>query len=402
MLQLLNDQSAKANEIYFLAQHVAENNIHEEGVQDSVALMDALIIQCLHSKLDGSLKEAIELAANLDDRTTFQLLEEVINLHASTLYVVETYRTFQVSLFLTPVVVVSRGGLKKRPDVYGLNPRELIENKLRELKLQDSRSSAFIVPHVFHPSEINALRYSDVLHLTNMATSVFSGDRNLVPDGSFYSNDRDWPKQELSAQSQILELMYIMSAGRLDITDQLAAKSGSDLLDVGLFIKDPIKVASWSKSTEALLTQLLSKDNQIESVTVKPTTDFYTGICEGESFYLNFGVFVKLTKMLTKLRISPESIKAVFSGKFPAASNPSIELSLQLISTGDVIGSVQRPLRRGDDTDTLLENLYMLVMLLGVDAVYLSQFDNPSNTIKFVPGDCELQDCAAESPSPIH
>lgn len=88
---------------------MAENGPHQEVVQESIASMDALIINCLAGKLNSVLKNAINLAAAFDGVKTFQIIEEIINKHASTVYEVEESGTYQVSLFLTPVIVISRG-----------------------------------------------------------------------------------------------------------------------------------------------------------------------------------------------------------------------------------------------------------------------------------------------------
>lgn len=188
--------------------------------------------------------------------------------------------------------------------------------------LQHNRSSSFIVPHVFHPYEIDKRQYSDILHLTKNTSCVFSGEKSLLAEGSFFPN-ACWPEHEVSTQSTAIELMYIMGAGKLNISGELSSKSDTDLLELEFFQKDPNKVSLWAESTEKLLMEMLSQDNQVLSVTVKPIADFHKAIFKGQSFYLNFGVLSQLRNQMNKRRVSPKSLKAVFSGAVPAAGKIS-------------------------------------------------------------------------------
>jgi hypothetical protein len=339
--------------------------------------LDGRIGKALHAGNDALLGRALAVAANLDNPQVFETLRETICNHATSRPVMlATEEVGFAALYAMPVLSVRPGGLNRKRCSIPEQALAALTHSFKACGLV--RQDATVVPcaYLFHPEELEVLRFSQVRHLLGELIEHAAS----VPPHPALTAQTGWPAhEELTSATAPVELRYLLvcvmdqaaapepfvlplsdevlgdGEGDTDDTDDEGAvfreRKFNEQLDAHLE-----KVQQWTKQASVVLSDAL-QPGSAGVLLVQEPQPYYQGLYEGLASFWSLGMMLVFRAHLDLRDMAPRGAWAHIA---PVGENGTVQeyrISVLSVMEDELIAGMTRPILAHEDAADVLESL---------------------------------------------
>jgi hypothetical protein len=365
---------ALADRLLELALELREVDVYAvlpEPLQKAQAELRRAINKCLQQKREQALDEALEAAYDEDAQAWRVLRENVAEMAGTVVVRREQGPEIEVNAFVVPLFVHTQGGLRIEQCFQDEAAFEHLRESFQEGGLESRKAKIVLVAHAYHLDEIERIGYCELNEMVHEAHEAMTRKKAASAE-AIARSIRGWPPSNFAPEDSAMELRFLLGFALKTMDDPFYLVPKDEAAADRYFEARAERFRKWSQQVLPVLQRCLVTDGREVKIDFLYQDLFHGGRDAAVAEMAMLQLLSEVQEALEEKGTAPEDAAAIV-GPTEEDDGEVVRVSLHAKGADAVIGTVDKPLGRGETVESAIAEMADGLAAIGIEALQIAR-----------------------------